>query len=483
MKIQWKKLDMKNQQKQIRASFTDKNFKRGSYRAGLTIVVLAVIIMLNLVLGQVFSSNSSIDLSDQSLYQISDTTKDILKGLSDDITITLVAQSDKIDPRIEKLIKQYTSASDHVKSENLDPVLHPAKAQELGVSDQTVLVTDQTTGKSKTINFTDIITYDASSYYNTGSYQETSFDGEGQLTSAIQGLTKSSDYVIYQTEGHGESSFASTITKNFDKANLKVSSCNLMMDGSIPDDCSLLIINCPTKDFDTTEIQTVEKFLDNGGNVMVLLGSGENSLTNLYAFTKDYGLIVNNGYIADMERCYQQNYYTIFPNINTSNEIASSMDSNSLVLVNNSLGMTQTDPKNDNITVTPLLTTSSNGYLVTSDTQTKGTYLLGATAVTYKEDEDGNQNAVSKLCVISAGSLIDSSIIDQFSSLYNSDLFMNTVNWYLNNKANTAIAAKSLQVQYNTVTRAGLISLIFIFLIPILFLVIGLTHWLRRRKQ
>ena len=42
--------------------------------------------------------------------------------------------------------------------------------------------------------------------------------------------------------------------------------------------------------------------------------------------------------------------------------------------------------------------------------------------------------------------------------------------------------AKSLQVQYNTVQHGGFISVMIIFVIPVIFLVIGFTVWYRRRK-
>lgn len=466
----------------LRQSFHSKNFRRGSYRAGLTILVLAIVVMVNLVLGQSLSAHSKLDLSDQSLYNISKTTKKVLKNLSDDITITLVADDDTLDPRIEKLAQTYADASKHVTLEILDPVAHPAKAEKLGVSEQNMLVTDETTGQSRTIAFSDIITYNMMSYYSSGSAQEDSFDGEGQLTAAIQALTSDSSEKVYLTEGHGEGDLASSLTSSLTKANLSTDSCNLLMDGSVPNDCSLLLINAPSKDFDQTEIQSLQTYMDNGGHMLVFLGTNQTRLTNLYAFLQDYGLKVEDGYIADTQRCYQQNYYNIFPTLNTSNEIASSMADDSLMLVSNALGMTQTDPKSDNITVTPLLTTSENGYLVTADKETQGTYLLGATAVTTKTNEDGEESTVSKLSAISAGSLIDSSILDTFSNLSNSELFMNTVTWNFDSTDHTSIPAKSLQVQYNSVSGIGLIALPIIFLIPILFLVVGLIHWMRRRK-
>ena len=47
---------------------------------------------------------------------------------------------------------------------------------------------------------------------------------------------------------------------------------------------------------------------------------------------------------------------------------------------------------------------------------------------------------------------------------------------------NVAIEAKSLEVTYNTMQHAGVISLLVIFGIPVVILVFGFVRWWKRRK-
>ena len=60
------------------------------------------------------------------------------------------------------------------------------------------------------ISFYDIILYDYSSYYTTGSVSESEFDAEGQLTSAVNYVSSEDSAIIYRTSGHGETTFSTT---------------------------------------------------------------------------------------------------------------------------------------------------------------------------------------------------------------------------------------------------------------------------------
>ena len=198
-----------------------------------------------------------------------------------------------------------------------------------------------------------------------------------------------------------------------------------------------------------------------------------------------------DGYIADMSRNYQGNYYYIFPQISAYDEMAEGLSSNMVLLIN-AHGLTITDPETDTITVSSFMDTSDQGYAVTEDSQTEGTYSLGAVATqtlsaedTAEEDTSGDSEEEleeGRLTVVAADSLIDPQITDAFSTLENLDLFMNTISANFDDVQNVAIEAKSLQVTYNTMQHAGVISLFLIIGIPLIILVFGFVQWWKRRK-
>lgn len=59
---------------------------------------------------------------------------------------------------------------------------------------------------------------------------------------------------------------------------------------------------------------------------------------------------------------------------------------------------------------------------------------------------------------------------------------MNTLTGGFEDVSNISIDAKSLETTYNTVTNAGLWSLLFLVALPIAVLIFGFVRWFRRRK-
>ena len=233
----------------------------------------------------------------------------------------------------------------------------------------------------------------------------------------------------------------------------------------------------PSKDLTEDEKTAVLDYLSKGGKMMILLGdTGSSQLPNIAAIMKEYGMEEAPGYIADTSRCYQGNYYYIFPILSVSGDMAKGMSSQ-MVLLTNAHGMNLVDPARDTITTTPFMSTSDSAYAVTEKDQVQGSYVLGASSVETESD-----SKESRLTVISAGSLIDAQITDTFTQLENTTLFMNAVSSNFEGTLNISIEPKSLAVEYNTVQHAGLFSLLVIFGIPLAILISGFVVWFRRRK-
>lgn len=146
----------------------------------------------------------------------------------------------------------------------------------------------------------------------TGNVSETAFDGEGQLTSAINYVTSDVTKKIYCTTGHGESSFSDSVLNLLDKNNISAEEWNLIMENELPEDCDLLFLYAPTKDITDDEKELISDYMAKGGDVFLLLGETEEQTPNLDAVLEEYGICRTEGYIADMQRCYQGNYYFFF---------------------------------------------------------------------------------------------------------------------------------------------------------------------------
>ena len=75
--------------------------KHGSYSVGLTVLVIAIVIVFNLVIGQIPEAYRNLDMSSTKIYEISDTTKDLLSGLNDKVDMKVLAVKKDTDDRIK----------------------------------------------------------------------------------------------------------------------------------------------------------------------------------------------------------------------------------------------------------------------------------------------------------------------------------------------------------------------------------------------
>ena len=467
----------------IKKLFQSNDSKRGSYTLAMTSIVIAIVIVFNMIVNLIPENKRQFDISSTNIYEISSKSKKIINKVDHDVTFYVLAEKSSTDKRIKTFINKYASLSDKIHIKWIDPVLHPSALTKYGTEENNIVISCKKTNRTTTVSFDDILVSSAS-YYSTSS-SASSFDGDGQLTSALNYVTSDKEYKAYYTSGHGESSLSSEVTSLLTKSRVSTSNLLLMTATSIPDDCDLLIIDGATSDFTKDEVKLLSSYLKKGGKVVTLLAQTNKSMKNLYGLLKDYGLTVQSGYIADTERSYQGNYYYLIPNLSVSGDMASGISSNSVMMIN-SKGMTQSTPARDSISTDSFMTTSSNGYAVTEKKQTQGTYVLGATStesVKVKNSKGKKVTKESRLTVYGSNMLIDEQITSSFSSLENLTLFTNSVTASLDNADNISISPKSLEVSYNTIAHPGPFSILVVFVIPVGLTIGGFIVWFRRRHR
>ena len=452
----------------IKKLFQSNDSKRGSYTLAMTSIVIAIVIIFNMIVNLIPENKRQFDISSTNIYEISSKSEKIIKKVDDDVTFYVLAEKDSTDKRIKTFINKYASLSSKLHVKWIDPILHPSALTKYGTEENNIVISCKKTNRTTTVSFDDILV-SSDSYYSTSS-SASSFDGDGQLTSALNYVTSDKEYKAYYTSGHGESSLSSEVTSLLTKSRISTS--------------DLLIIDGATSDFTKDEVKLLSSYLKKGGKVVTLLTQTNKSMKNLYGLLKDYGLTVQSGYIADTERSYQGNYYYLIPNLSVSGDMASGISSNSVMMIN-SKGMTQSTPVRDSISTDAFMTTSSNGYAVTEKKQTQGTYVLGATSTeSVKVKSKGKKvTKESRLTVYGSNMLIDEQITSSFSSLENLTLFTNSVTACLNNADNVSISPKSLEVSYNTIAHPGPFSILVVFVIPVGLIIGGFIVWFRRRRR
>lgn len=463
--------------------------KRGARTAVTTVIVLAIVVVVNLIMGQVPSNLKELDMSDNKLYTISQETRDYLDALEQPVEIIVFATEEELDFTVSnssgtsvnislaRFLNRYAAQSDKVSLRYVDTVAHPTAAQEYETTSDTIVVRCEATGKQKVLTYYSLIPYDATYMMYYQQFVATGFDGEGSITAAIDSVTNESSRTIYQITGHAETELGESAQAAIEKVNVDLDTVSLLKDG-IPEDCDLLLANAPGTDLADSELEMLREYLASGGQVMVLI-SGRYDLPNWKTLLAEYGLQLEYGVVMDAKRNYAQmggdGLFVIDPVLSSESSVTSDISDTSQALLMYPGGMTQIDPARETITVTPFMTTSSEGYLYVGEDQdlVQGTYVLGAVA---KEGE-------GRLIAISVESLVDETLVTAYSGMSNLTLFMRAATDAFEDVSHITIPAKSLTTTYNMVSNVRAWGLLYVIIIPLGVLVGGFVYWMKRRKR
>jgi ABC-2 type transport system permease protein len=482
---------IKTTAKKIFKSGGKKVLKNGSYSIGLTIVVIAIAVIINMVVSEIPSQYTQFDFSEQKLYSVSDDTKEYLDSLDQDITIYYIAETDNEDSTVQKLLERMDDLSSHIKVEQKDPVVNPnfvSQYTDSEVTDNSVIV--ECGDKNKVVDYSQI--YETQSEYGGYYTTTTGFDGEGQIVSAIEYVTSDDLPVMYTLEGHGEAELSDSITSEIEKENVELKSLNLVTEGEIPEDASALLICSPTSDFSSEEADQIIEYLENGGKALIFTDYVNEELTNVKRVLENYGVGITDGIIMEGDSrhyAYQMPYYLV-PNLGDSDLVSELSEDGLSILIPAAQGIETLDEVRDSVELTPLLTTSSDAYSKTDvenmesyekeEGDIDGPFNVG---VYIKEEVEDN---LTEIIYFSSSSLLNDSV-DQMVSGSDTQLVINAVSALCksDDSSSVSIPSKSLQMDYLTLTAfdTSFWMMVTIILIPGACILIGLVVWLKRRKK
>lgn len=363
-----------------------------------------------------------------------------------------------------------------------------------------LIVVNESNGKSKVIDYYDIYEMDYSSYYSSGSASYTGYDCEGQLDSAISYVQSDDVYTIYQIEGHDEAVLDSTnfgtsetLTEMIEKYNCEVASLNLLSVEEIStDECAALLILGPTKDYSKEDAQKVIDYLNKGGKAIIGLENITSEGTYKSNFNKileEFNIKIESGVVAENDSAYysgQQGPWFAFQEGITGY----AAELTSYVFAPYTAGMSVLDENNTDVTYTALASTTESSVLKT-DLEKATTY----------EKEDGDEEGPFDTVVTASKTISESVTSDVlvFGSVYslsdtmdsvvsqsNTQIVNNALKDYIDSDVEmVSVPSKSLQSESLTVTESGsrLFGILLAVVAPVVILASGIVVWVRRRKR
>lgn len=463
-------------------------FRAGSYSAFAAVVVIAIAVVANLMVSTLPSTATQLDMTEQSLYSLSEQTERIAASLDKDVTMYLICNEGSEDATIQRLLQRYESLSDHIRVETMDPTVHPTFLDQYELDISTLYANSvllDCGGRYRLVGYDEIyVTEYSMDYYSYSYTSTTSFDGENALTNALHYVSSDSLPKAYILTGHGEAELGESITEMLAQDNFDSESISLLSMDAAPEDAAAIIINEPTSDLSEDEADLLIAYLENGGSVTLFTSCMEpESMPQLLRVTAAMGLTAGEGIVIEGDRQMRLNRYPhyLLPEIG-DHEITEALSASGYYILT-PLAQPIIETEESTADITWLLTTSDDAYaklaglnLTTTEKEegdAEGPFHVGAAA------EKGG-----KLVWITGDSFLDS-YVDSAVSGANSNLFLNALNWMGGQEESISIRAKSLDSTGLTVTQSdsSLWSMIMIGVIPLGLVAVGVIIMMRRKRR
>ena len=211
---------MKNNN-EILSKFRTRKFKVGSLATAMTVIVTAVIVVINLIVGQLTDKFSlSLDLTQNKIFSLTEQSINFIKNLDKDVEIILLSdentfvQTNSYFAQANSVLKKYDLNSDKIKLTYVDTVKNPTylnEYQDENLTENSIIV--KSGDKHKIITVQDIFDIQRSYYGST----ITGSKAEQELTSAILYVTSENQTKVAVLKGYGEqdsTAFQELLKKN-----------------------------------------------------------------------------------------------------------------------------------------------------------------------------------------------------------------------------------------------------------------------------
>lgn len=469
-----------------RYSVSVKSLQFGAYSTGSIALAVAAVVIVNIIAAELPTTWTSIDVTADKIYSLTDQTKEFLTNMDEDVTIYVIVAEQNQDDTLGQTLQRYEELSDHIKVEYVDPNVNPRFYRQYTdtISMNSLIVVSEK--RNKVILYSSI--YESEYDYTTGASTTTGYDGEGQITSALDYVLSDDMPKVYMTEGHGEYDFSSSFTSALKKQNVDYETINLMDYDSLPEDAACLIINAATTDFSADDRDKVLEYLEQGGNVILITGVTDEATPNLDAILDYMGLNRTEGLVVEQNaENYYRSPYFLLPKQSYST-YTSGLYGQYYIFAPYVQGITIQDEAAEDMTYTTFLSTSDDAFSKTGEINLQnfdkaegdidGPFAIGISAVKMIDE-----NTEATMVVYGCEQLFTDEANEMVSGA-NQVLFTNTVGSFVDAEVNVSIPVKNYEISYLTVpqSRAVLVGLLTVIILPVGCLAAGFIVWIRRRR-
>lgn len=467
---------MKRVGRGIKHVFGMRQTKYGTNTIVAILAMLGIIILVNFIAKK---ENVRWDLTKSKKYTLSDQTKNVLKRLDEDVKVTLFYQSGNPEKEnAENLLSEYKEVNSRIQTEYIDPDKNPAEANKYNISRYGTVIFEMGDKKEQVVSAS-----------------------ESDFTSSILKLIRDEEKKIYFLTGHGEKDIEgmeqtsySTVKMSLEKEGYLVEKLSLLTDPKIPEDLSVLVIAGPQKKLLDKEKEVIEKYIDSGGKLFLLLDpkSEVKGDTGFSSFVSKWGVLSDRNVLIDPEQ-----YFWTDPSAPVISDWATHQitEKQAAAFFPGAGEVSALENAPADIMVTSLARTSSSSWLeknsenknveYNEDVDKKGPISIAVAVEKTPAPEEGEENdKKEKLRLVVVG---DSDFaVDGFSdALGNQDFFLNSINYLAEEEELISIRPKDEEERTVALTGNQSKTIFYgtVFGMPAIIIAVGILVWVRRRKK
>ncbi len=465
-----------------------KNLKLGAYSFSSIVVFLLAVVFCNLCVNELPEKYTCFDITSSKLYSLSDETVTYLESIEESVHIYVLQSEENKDTILDSTLQKFADKSEYITIEYKDPVKTPTFYKNY-TSDNITMnsLIIESEKRYKVLDYSDLYEYELD--YTTYSQTMTGYDGEGQIASAINYVTREDMPVAYMITGHNEIGMDATFTDAIEKQNITVEELNLLKVDAIPEDAEFIMILSPSSDYSQEDVQKVISYIENGGQLLVTTTLFENmaeALPNFKKILDCFGTTIEPGILveADSNYYYGEPTYLLPEVMNTY--LTNGVYGEKYAFVPYAQGITVTE--NDEITYTSILQTSQNSYSKQALSQAASyemteNDIAGPFDVGVYVEKSYGENTAGLFLFTSTNIFTDAA--DMMVSNANLTIFTNCIDEYIDSETESIVIPVKTFTEEALVVSVGtamFIGLTIVLFIPVLLLIFGFVIWYQRRK-
>jgi ABC-type uncharacterized transport system involved in gliding motility auxiliary subunit len=468
----------------IRALLGKRSTAYGANVALVFVLLIAILTIVNVIADR---NHRRFDLTHSGMYSLAPQTVKLLKGLDKDVSALAFFKDDNPDKyKVEDLLNEYKFVSSKFSVRFIDPDKNPGITKTYGVKNYGTIVLESG-GKTERV-------------------VEGANTKEESVTNALLKVIREGKKKIYFVEGHGEGDIDNTERTGYSQAktdmeneNYEVAKLFLMREQEVPEDCSLLVVCGPKKEFLESELQTITRYLDHAGKALFMLDPAPSA--GLKDFLKNWRVDVGDNVVVDVSpagRLFGVDEF--MPMAMSYPEHAITKDFDVATLFPYARSVSVSSESVPGVTAQSIVETGAQSWAETGpttgdvrfdpDVDKRGPISLAvavtAEAKAAQQDttagEPGKESTPSqtRIVVVGDSDFANNSFIT-FSG--DSDFFLNIVSWLAEQEDLISIRPKAPEDRRINLTAAQtrVVMYLSLLVLPLAVLATGVGVWLKRR--